>query len=126
MAAKRTASARGFNTPGRRLFDAVTSQFELDGHELELLTQAAHCADTMADLQKQVDRDGAMVRKDLAGPARPHPALVELRSQRLVYARLIQVLRLPVGVTGETVRTRATAFKMNKGKQFRGLPGGLA
>lgn len=128
MSAKRTASRRGFNTPGRRLFDAVTAEFELDAHERELLTQAAHCADTMDLLQKQVDRDGTMVRKDLGGPSRPHPALAELRSQQSTYMQLVKMLGLPTGVmSGEAkpARTRATKYEMNK-RKLRGLPGGVA
>ena len=76
-----------------------------------MLTQLAHTADTMADLQKMVDTDGVMVRKDLAGPPRPHPALVELRAQRLVYTRLVQALKLPTGlVEGSAFQERSTAF----------------
>ena len=52
MPAKRTAARRGFNTPGRKLFDAVTAKYVCAPHELELLTQAAHCADAMDLLQK--------------------------------------------------------------------------
>jgi hypothetical protein len=92
-----------------------------------LLTQAAHCADTMDLLQKQVDRDGTTVRTHPAGPSRPHPALAELRSQQSTYMQLVDMLGLPAGVTlGEAPpRTRATKFEMGK-RQLRGLPGGLA
>ena len=38
---------------------------QLDAHERELSTQAAHTADAMAELQKQVDKEGPLVRKDL-------------------------------------------------------------
>jgi hypothetical protein len=111
MAAKRSAAPSGLRAPGRRLLDAVTSQFELDTHELELLVQLAHTADTMADLQQLVDADGAMVRKDLVGPPRPHPALVELRAQRTVYVRLMAALGLPAGLTeGTAFRERSTKF----------------
>jgi hypothetical protein len=67
MPGKRTSSRRGFNTPGRRLFDAVMADFELYAHEVELLTQAAHTADLMDQLQKQVDHDGVLSRQDFKG-----------------------------------------------------------
>jgi hypothetical protein len=109
---------------------AVTTQFQLDVHELELLTQAAHTVDTMAALQRQVDKDGPLVKKDFASPARANPALVELRAQRAVYARLILALGLPVGVTGNTERPkgkrgRPTAFEAQQ-RGLRGVSGGVA
>jgi hypothetical protein len=128
---------RSDRSPGRRLYDAVTGQYDLDEHELGLLREASHCADTMDDLQKQVDRDGTMLRKDLQGPPRPHPALAALRGERAIYLQLLKALHLPSGVDGETVRVvkgrdrdvaavrdRATAFET--GNKLRGVPGGLA
>ena len=113
-----------FGSAGKRLLDSVLSEYQLDGHERELLEQAAHCADVMAELQRIVDRDGVMVLKDLQGPLRPNPALVELRSQRNVYVRLVRALQLPQGVLDETrPRPRKTKFEMNR---LRGVPGGIA
>lgn len=60
-------------------------------HELALLAQAAHTADTCEALQALAVAAGPM-----DGP-RVHPALVELRQQRLVLARLIVALRVPMG-----------------------------
>jgi hypothetical protein len=74
----------------------------------------------IADLQVQVDRDGPVVRKDYEGPARPHPALAELRAQRAIYMQLIKLLGLPTGVAGEAKpgRSRATKFEMGKRHGF--------
>ncbi len=114
MAAKRPSGAA--NTPGRRLIDGVLEKYELDAHETELLTQAAACADVMADLQRQIDAEGAMVRKDLLGPLRPNPALVELRSQQATYMALLRSLGLPSGPSGTAPRKpRKTAFEMGRG-----------
>jgi hypothetical protein len=89
----------------------VLSQFALDEHELTLLTELAHTADTMADLQRQVDKDGSLLRKDFEGPPRPHPVLVELRAQRLVYARLVKTLGLPTGLAdGPVTSERSQKF----------------
>jgi hypothetical protein len=68
----------------------------LDEHELALLRQAVAVADICEDLQALVDRDGPLVASRLGEP-RAHPALVELRQQRIVLTRLIVALRVPVG-----------------------------
>jgi hypothetical protein len=84
---------------------------------LELLTQLAHTADTMAELQQLVDTEGAMLRKDFDGATRPHPALVELRAQRATYTRLIKALGLPSGILGDEPKDhlqRATAYEMER------------
>lgn len=130
MPAKRTASRRGFNMPGRRLIDAVTSEFELTEHELSLLHEAAHVRDTLAELQQLVDREGAMVPRSFEGPRVAHPALTELRQQRLVYARLIGALGLPVGLDDDAKpgakapgRGRAKRPKAQPDETVRRLPG---
>ena len=123
MAAKTAKGTLRFGAAGRRLFDAVTGAFELDAHEMELLVQAAHTADTMFDLQAAVDRDGTLIAVDFEGPLRPNPAVVELRAQRLVYARLIAQLR----VVGDIERPgggrgNVTRFEGQR-RGLRGMPG---
>jgi hypothetical protein len=73
-------------------------EFELGEHELSLLRQAVRVADVCEDLQDLVDRDGP-VRDGKA-----HPALVELRQQRILLARLVVALRVPLG--DEDAQTR--------------------
>ena len=93
---------------GRRLWDAISREFELVEHELVLLRQAVRVADTCADLQALLDRDGLMLGE------RIHPASVELRQQRLLLGRLIVALRVPSGDTGDEGAPRT---------QYRGLRG---
>lgn len=81
----------GAQQAGRRLWRAVLAAYELDEHELVLLRQAVRVADTCEVLQAAVDADGPM----LDGKA--HPALVELRQQRILLARLVAALRVPLG-----------------------------
>jgi hypothetical protein len=81
----------GAKTAGRALWRAVLAAYELEEHELALLRQACRVADACDDLQVLVDAEGPVV----AG--RAHPALVELRQQRIVLARLIVALRVPLG-----------------------------
>lgn len=101
MSSERIPTApRGTGQDGRRLWRAVLTEYELEEHELTLLRQAVHVADVCADLAAQVDRDGTV----LAGKA--HPALVELRQQRILLARLIVALRVPLGEDESTSRTQ--------------------
>ena len=85
----------GVKTAGRRLWRSVLSEFELDEHEMVLLRQAVRVADVCDDLQAVVDVEGPLVT--VRGELRTHPAVVELRQQRIVLARLIVALRVPIG-----------------------------
>jgi hypothetical protein len=96
---------------GRRLWDAISREYELQEHELVLLRQAVRVVDTCTDLQAMLDRDGLLVRN------RIHPASVELWLQRLLLGRLIVALRVPSGDTGEEDAPRT---------QYRGLRGPYA
>jgi hypothetical protein len=69
----------GAKAAGKRLWSAVLTDYELAEHELVLLTQAVHVADTCDELQ------------------RTQPAGAELRAQRLLLARLVVALRVPIG-----------------------------
>ncbi len=77
------------------MWRAVLGRFELDEHELTLLRQAVRMADVCDDLQRIVDDEGPLAM--VSGVVRAHPALVELRQQRIVLARLIVALRVPLG-----------------------------
>ena len=98
----------GIGPAGRRLWEAISREYELAEHELVLLRQAVRVADTCTDLQTMLDRDGLMLRD------RIHPASVELRLQRLLLGRLIVALRVPLGDTGDEDAPRT---------QYRGLRG---
>ena len=67
------------------------ADYELAEHETAILVQAVHVADLCTELQALVDEFGLM--KD----GRANPALVELRMQRILLARLIVALRVPLG-----------------------------
>lgn len=80
---------RGTGPEGRRLWKSVLSSFDLAEHETVLLRQAARVADVCGDLQAIVDAEGLV----LGGKV--HPALVELRAQRVLLGRLVVALRVP-------------------------------
>ena len=52
---------KAHRTAGAALSDAVLSRFTLDPHEEILLREAARTADSCADLQAVVDKEGPMV-----------------------------------------------------------------
>ena len=90
---------------GAALWDRLTAELDFEGHELLILGEAARTADTCADLQRILDAEGPL---DVSPHGkRAHPALVELRAQRLTLARLLVALRLPTGVEGETAPVAA-------------------
>lgn len=94
-------------TEGRRLWRAVLDVYELEEHEMALLRQAVRTVDTCAMLQTMVDGEGVIV------DGKANPAMVELRQQRIILARLIVALRVPMGeVAGTGKRT-----------QYRGVRG---
>lgn len=81
---------RGLSTAGRRLWADVVARYELEAHELLLLEQSCRTADLVAELQTRIDADGAVLAS-----GKNHPALAEIRQQRIVLARLLVALRMP-------------------------------
>lgn len=86
----------GLRWSGRRLWEATTGEFELSEHETGLLLQACRTIDALDALQVRFDADGPMVESPQGLKA--HPALPELRQQRIALARLLAALGLPTGV----------------------------
>ena len=85
-----TRLPRGLSSGGRRLWTSVTSEYELEPHELLLLEQAARTAGLVEQLQTQLDEAAPLLGAKL------NPVVAELRQQRLVLARLLLALRMPV------------------------------
>ncbi len=115
----RPAAPRGAGAAGRRLWRAVLAEFELAEHELTLLRQAVHVADLCEDLQQRVDEEGPVLGD------RAHPALVELRQQRILLARLIVALRVPLGEE-EGARPPASRPQRRGLRGVYGIRGGAA
>lgn len=86
---------RGLKAAGRRLWRATVDEFELAEHELGLLREACRTADALDALQAVLDRDGVIDESPQG--RRAHPALVELRQQRITFARIIAQLGIPIG-----------------------------
>jgi hypothetical protein len=105
-----TVTPKGLRSAGKALWRAVTAAFTLEAHEELLLRQACRTADLCDLLQLEVDRDGPTLT--VAGVLRAHPAAVELRQQRVVLARLVAALRVPLPDDAVVDRT-----------QYRGVRG---
>lgn len=85
----------GLAAAGRRLWSNVVEEFELAEHELALLRQACQTVDAIDRLQKSLAGDEILDSSPQG--RRVHPALPELRQQRIVLARLIAQLGVPLG-----------------------------
>ncbi len=85
----------GLRRSGKALWRAVLTDYSLDEHERTVLREASRTADSIDALQSVLDAEGHMGESS-QGP-RVHPALVELRQQRIALARLIAALRIPAG-----------------------------
>lgn len=82
----------GTKASGKRLWESVVGEFELEEHELALLREAVRTVDLLDALDVAVRRDGVL------GPdGRAHPAAVEARQQKIALARVLAALRLPSG-----------------------------
>ncbi len=89
----------GLRAAGKRLWSDTVAQYEMTAHERELLLQACRTADSLDALQKVLDRDGVL--NESSQGTRVHPALPELRQQRVTFARLVAALGLESGVAEE-------------------------
>ena len=70
----------------------MTAQYELAAHELLLLQNACQTADLVARLQAIIDEDGPVLPT-----GKNHPAVAEIRQQRITLARLLVALQVPAG-----------------------------
>jgi hypothetical protein len=97
MAGKSPDPPKGLKTSGRALWRAVLSDYVLDKHEQTILREACRTADSLDGLQTLLDNEG--LTSESSQGVRVHPALVELRQQRVTFARLLTALRIPAGET---------------------------
>lgn len=91
-----TTTPRGLRCNGKRLWTAVTSEFELDPPELELLAEACRTLDLIALLRAEAAKTGLVIASSQG--VRIHPAAIEARQQRLTLAKLLSALGLPKGL----------------------------
>ncbi|MGW5339580.1 hypothetical protein ACWEQD_14325 [Rhodococcus pyridinivorans] len=92
----------GCTAVGRRLWNAVLDEYELDTHEVAVLREAVRTVDQIEQLQAVVKTDGPMQNSPQG--RRVHPAVAELRQQRIVLARLLAALNIPAEDASRPVR----------------------
>jgi hypothetical protein len=97
--ADRPRTPAGLQAPGKRLWKSIVDEFELDEHELSVLVETVRTVDVLDLLDARIRRDGPVVCSPQGDKA--NPALIEARQQRIALARLLAVLRLPVGDEAE-------------------------
>lgn len=95
MTAETPKPPAGLRASGRALWRAVLGTYDLEQHELTMLREACRTADSIDGLQNLIDDEGLM--GETSQGRRVHPALVELRQQRIAFARLLTALRVPTG-----------------------------
>lgn len=79
---------------GLDLWHSITAEFTLAPQEQALLEETCRVRTRISELEAIVTTEGLM-SESTQGP-RVHPALVEGRQQRLLYAKLAAQLRIPV------------------------------
>lgn len=88
---------------GRRLWEKTLAEIDYQAHELELLAETCRTLDAVRSLQQALDTDGVI---DISPQGRRvHPALPELRQQRIALARLLAALNIPDDETPESTGT---------------------
>ncbi len=122
MTRKAPNPPRGTGEAGAALWRAATAEFELDQHELLLLRECVRTADLLDELEERIKADGAVIESPHGTKA--HPAAVEIRQQRVVLARLLAALRLPVGEESEGTDRRPQRRMGVRGPY--GVVGGVA
>ena len=85
----------GTKAAGKRLWESVLAEYELEEHETALLREACRTVDLLEELDVAVKRDGPLP------DGKAHAAAVEARQQRIALARLLAALRLPAGAEGD-------------------------
>lgn len=91
---------QGLRAAGRRLWDSVLDEYELEEHELALLVEAVRTVDLLDQLDATVRNEGPIVTSPQGSKA--NPAAVEARQQKIALARLLAALRLPAGEESDT------------------------
>ncbi|UYP19777.1 hypothetical protein OED52_04255 [Rhodococcus sp. Z13] len=81
-------------------WSAIVAEYELTEHELQILREAVRTVDLLDTLHKVAGEEGPLA--DSSQGRRVHPAIVELRQQRITLARLLATLNIPTEDT--TVR----------------------
>lgn len=108
------APPAGLNLAGRRLWLDVVADLELAAHELRVLRDACAVADTIAALERALPA-ATLVTAGPRGGLTLHPAVAELRMQRIALASLLSKIKVPprdaAAKSAETPESRSAAAR---------------
>ena len=107
----------GLGATGAALWDSIAGVLSLEEHEALKLLQLCRAADLLDELQAEVTRDGVVI--DSPQGRKAHPAVVELRQQRVAFARLASDMRLPAGLAAAKKKTATGAAQPSQTQQRR-------
>lgn len=91
---------------GRRLWDDITTQWQLRPDELQLLEDCCREVDLIARLQAEVDAGDVYVEGSM-GQRVINPAIQEIRQHRNVLKQMLAKLGLPDAPAGSSGSDRA-------------------
>ena len=87
-------SPAGLGPRGKRLWKAISADFELGTTETEVLTLACRTFDRITALEEEL-KDAPATVEGSQGQPRPHPLAAELRAEVLLAGKLITQLGIP-------------------------------
>lgn len=118
---------RGLASQGKRLWVDVVESYELDQHEVALLTAACRTVDRLEDIAEALANAESLTTTNARGDLVAHPLLVEQRQQGISLSRLLASLRLPSGETEDGALIRPQRRGAARGAYgIRGALGGSA
>jgi hypothetical protein len=112
----------GLGPAGRRLWDDVTTDFELSAHEEAVLLQACRAADRLEAINDALT-DAPLTVRNSRGDLTAHPLLGEARQTSALLARLCAALGLPSGVQDEAPGAPERGSRRTHRPPFRGFYG---
>ncbi|MBI4498197.1 MAG: hypothetical protein HY689_09890 [Chloroflexi bacterium] len=98
----------GLKAAGRKLWQAITADFELRADELTLLEAACRLTDELAAMEKEL-RGAPVMVPGSRGQQRPNPLLAEARQHRLALGRLLAQLGIDDADAEQRGRARSNA-----------------
>ena len=106
MAGRQNAPS-GMKASGKKLWVAITSDFDLEQHELLILKEACRTADRLDELDREMENEPLTVVNS-KGDETANPRIIEQRQQALTFTRLIASLKLP-NEAGQVPQDRGAA-----------------
>ena len=99
----------GLAAAGAALWIEVTAGVECESHELRILHEAARTLDLLESLQAEIEARGVVV--DSPQGLKAAPAVVEIRQQRIVFARLVAAVGIPAAEGEAPARKPRGAYR---------------